>query len=219
MEEKKEARDKVFKEITADDPLVRAEFLRHFGAEAKEFSEEMAQVMLVWLKEYDDTHEEKRQKVIALVFTAIHLNIGSMKLLLSGNMVASGNLFRQVLETIALALLCSGKNLNFLERFDNDKYSTKYSIRDVLRHYKKLGLREDGVRALKDGQEFYHKYSHVTKFTIGAVESFADEGIYVGASFDEGKLEFYAKEVAGRLSLARVFNSFITAVKANIKKW
>lgn len=219
MDTLQEARDKIFKEITIDDPEVRAEFLKRFGSAASEFSEIMAQVMQIWLKEHGDAQgNEKRLKVVALVFTAIHLHIGSMKLLLSGNMVASGNLFRQCLETIALALLSSGKDLTVLDRFDNDQYSTHDSIRDVFRSAKRLGLKEDGVRALRDAQEFYHKYSHVTKFTIGAVESFAGEGIYVGASFDEGKLEFYAKEVAGRLNLARVFNSFIAAVKANIVK-
>lgn len=215
-----EGRDKIFTEITSDDPVVRTEFLKRFGSEAKEFSETMARVMHTWLKEHGDAQgDEKRLQVFALVFTAIHFHIGSMKLLLSGNMVASGNLFRQVLETIALALLCSGKDLTVLERFNNDQYSTNDSIRDVLRNVERLGLKEDGVRALKSGQEFYHKYSHVTKFTIGAAESFAGEGIYVGASFDEGKVEFYAKEVVGRLSLARVFNSFVVAVKANVAKW
>ena len=142
-----------------------------------------------------------------------------MKLLLSGNTVASGNLFRQVLETIAVALLCSGKALGVLDRFVNDKYSTNDAIRDVLRNVDRLELKEDGVKALQNGQKFYHKYSHVTKLTIGVAESFAGEGIYVGASFDEGKMDFYAKEVAGRLGLARVFNTFVAAVKANVAKW
>ena len=215
-----EARDKIFNEITADDPNVRGEFLTQFDSEAQEFSEAMARVMQMWLKDHADAQgNEKRLQVLALVFTAIHLHIGSMKLFLSGNIVASGNLFRQVLETIALALLCSGKDLTILERFNNDQYSTNGAIRDVLRNIEKLGLKEDGVRVLKNGQEFYHKYSHVTKFTIGAAESFAGEGIYVGASFDEGKVDIYSKEVAARLSLAKVFNSFVVAVNANLAKW
>lgn len=215
-----EARTKIFAEITTDDPEVRAEYLTRFDTQAKEFSEVMAQVMQTWLKEHGDAQgNEKRVQVFALVYMAIYLHIGSMKLLLSGNTVAAGNLFRQTLETIALALLCSGKDLDFLDRFNKDQYSTNYAIRDVLRNVDRLGLKTDGVKALQDGQEFYHKYSHVTKLTIGVAESFAGEGIYVGASFDKGKLESYAKEVAGRLDLARVLNSFVAAVKANVAKW
>jgi hypothetical protein len=215
-----EARKKIFAEITTDDPEVRAEYLTRFGTEAKEFSKVMAQVMQTWLKEHGDAQgNETRVQVFALVFMAVYLHIGSMKLLLSGNTVAAGNLFRQTLETIALALLCSGKDLDFLDRFNKGQYSTSNAIRDVLRNVDRLGLKEDGVKALRDGQEFYHKYSHVTKLTIGVAESFAGEGIYVGASFDKGKLESYAKGVAGRLDLARVLNSFVAAVKANVTKW
>lgn len=215
-----EIRTKIFNEVTTDDLEVRAEFLTRFVTEAKEFSEIMAQVMQSWLNEHGSAQgNERRAQVFALVFMAIYLHIGSMKLLLSGNMVASGNLFRQTLETIALALLCSGKDSVFLDRFNNDKYSTNHAIRDVLRNFDKLGLKEDGVKALQDGQEFYHKYSHVTKLTIGVAECFTGEGIYVGASFDKGKIEFYVMEVAGRLNLARVLNSFVEAVKTNVAKW
>ena len=220
MDSFEEVRTKIFAEITTDDPEVRAEYLARFDTQAKEFSEVMARVMQAWLKEHGDTQgNEKRVQVFALVYMAIYLHIGSMKLFLSGNTVASGNLFRQTLETIALALLCSGKDLDFLDRFNKDQYSTNYAIRDVLRNVDRLGLKEDGMKALQDGQEFYHKYSHVTKLTIGVAESFAGEDIYVGASFDKGKLESYAKEVAGRLDLARVLNSFVAAVKANVAKW
>lgn len=215
-----EARSKIFAEITTDDPKVRAEYLTRFETQTKEFSEVMARVMRAWIKEHGDAQgNEKRVQVFALVYMALYLHIGSMKLLLSGNTVASGNLFRQTLETIALALLCSGKGLDFLDRFNKDEYSTSHAIRDVLRNVERLRLKEDGVQALKDGKEFYHKYSHVTKLTIGMAQSFAGEGIYVGASFDEGKLDAYEKEVDGRLGLARVLNSFFEAVKANVAKW
>jgi hypothetical protein len=220
MDTFEEAREKIFAEITAEDPEVRKNFLKHFNSEAKEFSEIMARVVQLWLKEHSAAQgDEKRTKVFALVFMAIHLHIGSMKLLLSGNMVAAGNLFRQTLETIALALLCSGKDLDFLDQFDNDRYSTNRAIHHALQFADRLGLKEDGVKALKDGQKFYHKYSHITKLTIGSAESFSGEGIYVGASFDEGKMGFYAKEMASRLSLAKVLDSFVEAVKANVAKW
>jgi hypothetical protein len=220
METFEEARAKIFAEITTEEPEVRAQYLKHFESDAKEFSDVMARVMQTWLKEHGDAQgDEKRMQVFALVFTAIHLHIGSMKLLLSGNTVAAGNLFRQTLETVALSLLCSSKDLGILDRFNNDQYLTKDAIRDALRHFRRLGLKEDGVNALKNGQEFYHKYSHITKLTIGVAESFAGEGIYVGASFDEGKKAFYVMEVAGRLGLAKVLNSFVAAVRANVAKW
>lgn len=220
MDSFEDARSKILTEITADDPAVRAEYLKRFESDARTFSELMAGVIQSWLEEHGEAQgNERRVQVFALVFIAIHLHIGSMKLLLSGSTVAAGNLFRQTLEAIALALLCSGKDLGFLDRFNADRYSTNDAIRDVLRNVDKLGLKPDGVAALRQGQEFYHQYSHISKLTIGAAESFAGEGIYIGASFDKGKTDFYAKEIAGRLALAKVFDSFVAAVKANVAKW
>src|SRR5258707_3090282 len=41
--------------------------------------------------------------------------------------IAAGNLFRQVIESIALSLLCSGKDLAVLEQFMENKYSSTRS--------------------------------------------------------------------------------------------
>ena len=123
------------------------------------------------------------------------------------------------MEAIALALLCSSKQLKVLKRFIEDKYFPSDAVRDLLRHYGKLGLREDGVRVLKDAQVFFHKLSHPTKMTIAEITSLSVEGLYVGGSFDEGKVFEYDNEVYGRVSLARVFANFVEAVKSNVAKW
>ena len=64
---------------------------------------------------------------------------------LRGHIVAAGNLSRQVIEAIATALLCSGKDSTVLDRFVEDRYSTKHAVRDVLRTWEKLNLRKDGL--------------------------------------------------------------------------
>ena len=89
-------------------------------------------------------------------------------------------------------------------------------MRDLLRNYKKLGLRKEGVEVLKEAQKFFHKFSHPTKLTIAAITSFSVAGLYVGASFDDGKVDEYDKEVSGRVSLAEVFANFVEAVKRNV---
>jgi hypothetical protein len=106
-----------------------------------------------------------------------------------------------------------------LERFMEGKYSTNKAVRDVLSHWKRLSLLEEGVTALEAAQDFYHKYSHPTKHTIAAVISFTEKNIYVGSSFDPGKLDAYVMEVNARVSLAEVFENFVEAVKANMDNW
>lgn len=199
METLEQARNTIFTELTSDDSEVRQEYLKRFGADAKAFAESMAQAFIQW-REFDNgvNGDEKRGHVSALVYIAITLNILSMKVVLSGNTVAAGNLFRQVIESIALALLCSGKELDVLKRFMDDKYSSNDSVRDVLRHCGKLSLKGDALEVLKKSQDFYHKYSHVTKMTIAAAMSFSQKGgLYVGASFDDAKLDAYKKEIGG----------------------
>jgi len=221
METVEQARETILKELTSDDSEVRSDYLKLFEADAKTFADAMAQAFMKW-RTFDNEVKgnEKRAHVSALVYTAITLHILSLKLFLSGQTVAAGNLFRQVIESIALALLCSGKDLDVLKRFMEDKYSSTAAVRDVLRHDKKLSLKGDALEALKNSREFYHKYSHVTKMTIATGMSFSEKGgLYVGASYDKGKVEAYTKEVKGRLSLAKVFPNFIDGVAANVAKW
>ena len=141
-----------------------------------------------------------------------------MKLFLSGHIVAAGNISRQVVESIALALVCSGKDLPILARFMKGEYSTNRAVHDVWRHRKKLGL-NDGVESLRTTQEFYDKYSHPTRLTIATFMSFSEGGLYVGAAFDEGKVEAYKMEVNGRVGLARIFPNFVDGIIANVAKW
>ncbi|MEK7854847.1 MAG: hypothetical protein AAB288_02070 [Acidobacteriota bacterium] len=221
METVEQARETILKELTSDDSEVREEYLKTFDGDAKAFAEFMAQAFVKW-RDFDNDikDDEKRAHVSALVYVAITLHVLSMKLFLSGHTVAAGNLFRQVIESIALALLCSGKDFDVLKRFMKNKYSSNDAVRDVLRHYEKLSLKGDALEALKESQEFYHKYSHVTKMTIAAGMSFSKQGgLYVGASFDDGKLDAYKKEIHGRVGLAKVFPNFVTAVTDNVAKW
>jgi len=214
-----ESKRKILAELTSDEPDVRDSYLKRYAAQIEEFGVTMANAVLAW-RELDagSEKEEGRAYVSALVYCAITLHIQSMRLFLSGHPIAAGNLSRQVVEAIALALLCSSKQLEVLERFIEDKYSPNDAVRDLVRHYEKLGLRKDGVEVLKDAQNFFHKFSHPTKMTIAEITSFSVEGLYVGASFDDGKVVEYDKEVSGRVSLAGVFANFVEAVKMNVAK-
>ncbi|RJX36346.1 MAG: hypothetical protein C4525_01320 [Desulfarculus sp.] len=212
--------DEILKEITSDDVEVRAKFLKEFSSRAYEFSDVMGKSLLAWRKfDANIVDNEKLAHISALMFTAISLHIQSMKLFLSGLPIPAGNAFRQVLEIISLALLCSSNQLDVLDRFMQDKYSTQKAVRDVLRHSEGLGLLKEGVAVLQKQQKFYDKYSHPTKMTIASMISFTEEGIFVGASFDDGKLVAYTKEIRRRVELAKVFVSLIETVKTNVGKW
>lgn len=221
METVEQARETIFKELTSDDTEIRSEYLKLFEAEAKAFADPMAQAFIKW-RTFDNAVEgnEKRAYVSALVYTAITLHVLSMKLFLSGQTVAAGNLSRQVIESIALSILCSCKDLNVLGRFMNDQYSTSGAVQDVIKHSKKMSLNREALQSLKMSQDFYHRYSHVTKATLAIGMSFTEEGgLYIGATFDKGKVEAYTREIKRRHSLAKVFPDFIDGVADNVAKW
>jgi len=124
---------------------------------------------------------------------------------------------RQVLESIATALLCSSSTLGVLEKYVKGKYSTQKSVEHLIKHSSKLGLNKEAIKDLKKSQIFYHGYSHPTLRTLAIHISFDTEGaLYVGSSFDEGKVDQYRKEAEGRLSLAKTFPNFVVAVSHNL---
>lgn len=215
-----EARDKIVREVTTIDPEVINSFLALYKDQIDAFVENMAKSMVAWNGlEAMLINNEKIVYVVNIAYCAIMLNVQSLKLFLSGHQVASGNLLRQVLESVSMALLCSGKSLPILDQFLNDRYSTKNAVRDVRRYSADLGLRKEGVLALANAEGFYHKFSHFSKLTVGVSTSFSEQGLYVGASFDEAKIKGYDSEIKNRLNLSSVFPNFLAAVSRNLSSW
>ncbi len=220
MESFDEAKEKIVAEITSDDTDVRNSYLERYTQQLDEFGDAMARALLAW-RELDSGSEKEAKKAYlsAMVYCAITLHIQSMRLFLSGHPIAAGNLSRQVIEAMALALLASSKELSVLDRFIEDKYSSSVAVRDLLKHKKKVGLMDKGADILQDAQNFFHKFSHPTKMTIALITSFSEDGLYVGASFDEGKTNEYDQEIGFRIYLAKEFVNFIEITKQNIDKW
>lgn len=222
MKNPNDANSQILTEILWDDPAVRTEFIKHFRSQANVFAQHMSVATAAWRTL--DTGIGGSQKlafVSALVYTAITLHVRSMKLFLAGELEAAGNLFRQVVECMALALLCSNQDLLILSLFMKGKYSTHKAVKDLRAHAEEVGAPERAIKDLEKGRRFYHQYSHPTAITIANLISYQERGasLYVGASFDHGKLELYRKEANARANLAQTFVSFIELVKTNVAKW
>jgi hypothetical protein len=204
------------------DAEAKAEFFKVFGNDAECFSHETATALGTWEKfrESLDDNDERGLAVAAIAFTAINQQASSFKLFMSGHTVASGSLFRQVIEGVALTLLCSAETLTVLDRFMADKYSTKNAVKDLVKNAKVVHVRVDTVRTLSAAYDFYHKYAHLTKLTIAAGANFSKGGApNVGAYFDPEKLREYRKEIKNRLSFVRVLPNVVTRVAQNVASW
>jgi hypothetical protein len=210
----------ILAELLSDDAEVRAEYLKYFRPQVETFATVMAEAMMAWRDlEAVRPRSEDKGLVVAQTFVTLTLLTISMKLLISGQLTAAGNLFRQALESIALALLLSNKGLSFVARYKEDQYSSSNAIRDVIKHSKALGLLPGSTEPLKEAQKRFHIHSHPTRMTLAAVTPLTDGGLYVGASFDFGKIDGYRDEIANRMGLVDVLRGFVFAVKSNLEKW
>jgi hypothetical protein len=214
-----EAHKKVFIEVISNSDDVRAEYLAKFRDEANGFSLAMSQALTFWHKlEFAEEEAAVGSAVSSLVYSGIMLHIQSMKLFLSGCPVAAGNLSRQVIDTVALALLCSSRELDIGSRFLADSYNATDAVRDLRLHQETLKLSPGTIQCLEVCQRFYHLYSHPTKMTVASYMSYSDAGLYIGAAFDEGKLDFYAREIDCRVKLAEYFPGIVQKIRSNLKK-
>ena len=209
-------------ELESPDTDVRAEFQSHFAKESAELVEHMSRAFNAWHEFFatvaDD--DERRQAVAALLFSTLTLQVDSYKLFISGHTVAAGGLYRQVLEGVAMTLLCSVKGLAVLDQFLVDRYDASTAVTHLRKQLMRVGVRRDAYKVLASSHSFTHRYAHLGKMTVAThIDLSAGGRPHVGALFDAGKLREYGLEVKGRVSLARVLPELIAGVRANVAKW
>jgi len=202
------------KEILGDDKEIKSKFLKHFETEMSEFINTIVESYRSWMK-YDATIKGNRRRafISAFLFNAINNLSASMKMFISGYSIPSGNLVRQTIESICSAILCSSEKLQFYQHVEQDMFSSKNSVKHVLKHSKKFRINRDAMLSLKKLYEFYHKLSHSSSLTLAHNISLSNLGeIYIGPSFDEHKLFAYKKEAANRMNLAKIISNVIEGI-------
>lgn len=212
----------VLNELRSQNDGARAAFDKQFGDSLLAFADAATEALKLW-SQFRDTiadNDERRVAVTAVAFTAINQNISSYKLFVSGYTVASGALFRQVLEGVSLGSLCAAKSLTVLDRFLADKYSPSKAVADLAKHADAARINRSALKTLMQQYNFYHKYAHLTRLTIAAGANFSLGGLpNVGAYFDPGKLPEYSREVRGRGSFAKILPNFIRGIARNVATW
>jgi len=144
-----------------------------------------------------------------------------LKIFLIGLIIPSGNIMIQVVEIIALASLCSSEKMNVLDRFIKGTYSSHKAVSSALKHAEELGFNKEGIESLEKARLWYSKYSHPTMLTLSAHFPFEapEQGLYLGACFDEAKRDEYSKELIGRVGLAEHFSNFVDGIRLNLRRW
>ena len=215
-------RELVLQELQPGEERARAAFSKEFGDQLPTFAEATATALDRWHQFMEPIPEDasRQLSVAAIAFTAINHHIMSYKLFMSGYTVASGALFRQVLEGASLALVCSAKSLTVLDRYLANKYSPSKAVTDLATHAEKVGVKGPALQTVLDAYKFYHRFAHLSRLTIAAGLNFSVGGApNVGAYFDPAKVTEYRKEVRGRVSFAKALPNVITLVAKNVAAW
>lgn len=209
-------------DLRASDDGAKREFYKCFGAQIDEFATHMAVTLCRWHELYEalPDNDERQGMVVGIAFTTINLNAQSFKLFISGYTVAAGALFRQTLEGVALALLCSTKELPVLDRFMADKYSTNDAIHHLNKNAKAAGVNSESLKTLNVAYRFFHRFSHPSKLTIASSANFSEDAApNLGAFFDPAKKAEYKKDIRGRISFTSVLPNALDGIARNLKAW
>jgi len=212
----------VLRDLRSTDEGAKTAFHREFGDQLSAFAGATTIALDRWQQFMEPIAEDASRElmVAAIVFTALNHNIMSFKLFMAGYTVASGALFRQVLEGTSLALVCSAKSLTVLDRFIEAKYSPSKAVGDLAKHADEVNIPRSGLQTVLNAYEFYHRYAHLSRLTIAAGLNFSVGGApNVGAYFDPDKLSEYRKEIRGRVSFANALPNVVSAVAKNVSGW
>ncbi|MGO4391160.1 hypothetical protein AB4Z46_07370 [Variovorax sp. M-6] len=205
----------VVAEAFDSDESVRLEFQNAVAADALTFAEAFAAAYKMFI----DFQREceggvQRGLVGAFIHGVLDDCLTSVKLLLSGKLGASGNLARQAVEGICMALLTAHpRTLLFKDQECNywklvvdedERAEGNRAPYQVLANESRLGLSAGAATQLKRNIDSHHAHSHAGRLAIALRMDLAPGGkIYFGGHFDAEKLDGYRAELRQRTALCR----------------
>jgi len=134
--------------------------------------------------------------------------------------MASGNLMRQAIEGLCVAILCGANRplaiqqetlvyWKSIERSDPSVMGHK-AVRQVEKNRETLGVTEDAVSRLRRAKEHYDQFSHPGLLGIASRVTLGEVGtVFIGGTFDEEKLEAYRTELLERIGFCRLLPNVI----------
>jgi hypothetical protein len=224
-------------EVLDADAAVRAEFAAHLDGELTQLAETLASCfqLLPALNAAANHMQTKRPALVAaFAFGVLDDLVVSTKLLFAGKLPAAGNLMRQVIEGIAMSILCSTDTLliikagikgnppvtaRYWQKVDEgDKRTQGHLAVDQLKwNAGVLGVNADAVTRLTAGKKHYNGFSHCGTFTIANRMSLNEGGaVFVGGHFDGAKLDAYRNEMNDRIGLCGVLSPFMERLLATM---
>ena len=221
----------IFKELSNNNDDIIDNFLQHFPKEILDFSEAYANAYKKHMElNYliKDTNILQKGYIAGLMYLLCKNLLSSFKIFIFGYQVPSGNMMRQVIEGVALTILCSLhddiiiskgkkgiKTINFYESLISNKPEAQShkAIHYLKLNSEKIGINQKGIETLEKQRKFFHNFSHPSQLSLGTSISFQLPGkSYLGGSFDQCKIENYKKELTNRTNFCKILPNIIERV-------
>ena len=225
----------VMKELFDDDKWVKDKFAEHVSEDLLALSERIAAVFAIYPRLNDAANAaatEQAAFVAGFIFGVVDDILVSTKLLLTGKLMPAGNVMRQAIEGVALALLCSSKDLMIVQGKNGRNVQVRYwervkqgdrlveshkAVAQLALNRNALGVTEDSVTRLKLAKRHYSQFSHPGLVGIASRVSLGIEGqVYAGGNFDPEKVEAYKVEIRERIGLCSILPNLIDGLVKRI---
>lgn len=205
-------------ELFSCDKTIKKKFQEKFHFEIDDFCVNYKKAFDLLVSFKRDPNNNRHIYIEMFLISAFNYLLFSMKLLVSGQLVPSGNLVRSFCETISVALLCSSDKINVFEHIINNPSKVSYQkMPDKLNNKenkKILGIDRMEYGLDKDVIKFYHKYSHGTLFAnLSFYNITEDNSPCIGNFYGPGKEQMYKMEIDGRNRFCKMLISTIELIK------
>ena len=220
----------VLAEVFDPDEAVRKEFQNAVAADALAFAETFAPSFVVF-REFQRACSGGVQQALVGAFMHGVLDdcLTSAKLLLSGKLGASGNLARQAVEGICMALMTAHPGTLLLKNDEchfwklvvdeDDRAQGNRAPNQVAKNEARLGLSAGAAAQLKRNVESHHAHSHAGRLQIAFRMDLGSGGkIYFDGHFDQEKLDGYRAELQQRTALCRWAAEVMLELTETVKK-
>ncbi|AJC19627.1 hypothetical protein RO07_02460 [Pandoraea pulmonicola] len=214
-------RQAIWREITEDDPAVRAAFIRHFRPELERFSVAMS-IAHQTLHEHTTAIGDNGDMHIKLpadfMRACLFMHTQSTRLLTSGHLAPAGNTFRQVLEALSMAMLCSDRQLQVARDYSKyQDYSTNSAVGKLFEKCSRWGMNRDTVGIMREAEKLYHRFSHIGRASDAAMYRLSDSTVFAGANFDDHdlKLELYDRMYQVLLNFTGICQTVFDVIRKN----
>jgi len=169
--------DELFLDIFLHNKGCIENFKNDFSKEIYEICEYMSISFKIYQK-FEESPNQTEQYLLlkAHIFSLVEALYTSTKLLISGFLSPSGNLFRIALETLSVSILLANPHdvlipnkkepvrRNFFKSYENkEKWTKSHLALNILKTNKsEIGITEQALSLLEEAKTHYNKHSHIS---------------------------------------------------------